>query len=72
MTVERGVVYNTKIIGPKTDPCGTPQDADALQMYASEQRPNGFDQKDMMKTNRGLYQKGRNRVSIFEGECYDQ
>ena len=26
---ERGVVYNTKRIGPKTDPCGTPQDTDA-------------------------------------------
>ena len=28
MTAERGVVYNTKRIGPKTDPCGTPQDTD--------------------------------------------
>ena len=26
---ERGVVYRTKKIGPKTDPCGTPQDTDA-------------------------------------------
>ena len=42
------------------------------QMYASEQIPIGFDQKDMMKTNRGMYQKGRNRASICEGECYDQ
>ena len=40
------------------------------QMYASEQRPIGFDQKDMMKTNRGLYQKGRNRAAICEGECH--
>ena len=29
MTVERGVVYNTNRIGPKTDHCGTPQDTDA-------------------------------------------
>ena len=26
---ERGVVYRTKRIGPKPDPCGTPQDTDA-------------------------------------------
>ena len=32
----------------------------------------GFDQKDMMKTNRGLYQKGQNRAAICEGECYDR
>ena len=25
---ERCSVYNTKRIGPKTDPCGTPQDTD--------------------------------------------
>ena len=42
------------------------------QMYASEQRPIGFDQKDMMKTNRGLHQKGRNRAAICEGECHDR
>ena len=36
------------------------------------QRQIGFDQNDMMKTNRGLYQKGRNHVAICEGECYDR
>ena len=42
------------------------------QMYASEQRPIGFDQKDMMRSNRGLYEKGRNRAAICEGECHDR
>ena len=75
MTAERGVVYGTKRIGPKTDPCGTPQDTDAgtdVYIHACEQRPIGLYQKYMMKTNRGLYQKGRNGAAICEGECHDR
>ena len=72
MTAERGVVYRTKRIGPKTIIVERHKIQMLAQMYASEQRPIGFDQKDMMKTNRGLYQKGRNRAAICVGEWHDR
>ena len=65
-------MYRTKRIGPKPILVERHKILMLAQMYVSEQRPIGFDQKDMMKINQGLYKKGQNRAAICEGECDDR